>query len=108
MKATELVDSFLKPNYIKTTSTDELYKDLLDIYVRWYQNYFYFYSKYRCLNPNSIEPFLETKFARLEYAGNDRFNLSYMRHTGQWLEIYTGLSVEECLAAVKGDPHFLP
>jgi hypothetical protein len=47
-------------------------------------------------------------FARMEYAGNDRFNLSYMRHTGAWFEIYTSLSVDECLVAVRDDPHFLP
>jgi hypothetical protein len=107
-KAIELVDSFLKPKYIKSTPTDELFNDLVDIYAHWYRNYFYFYAKYRYHIPNAISQFLETKFARLEYAGNDRFNLSYMRHTGQWLEIYTGLSVDECLAAVKDDSHFLP
>jgi hypothetical protein len=108
MKAKELVDLFLKPKYIKSMPTDELFKDLVDIYANWYRNYFYFYSKYRSLSPNAISPFLETKFARLEYAGNDLFNLSYMRHTGQWLEIYTGIYVDECLAAVKDDSHFLP
>ena len=108
MKAKELVDSFLKPNYIKSMPTDKLFNYLVDIYANWYRNYFYFYSKYRSLSPNAISPFLETKFARLEYVGNDLFNLSYMRHTGQWLEIYTGLSVDECLDAVKDDSHFLP
>jgi hypothetical protein len=108
MKATELVDSFLKPKYIKTMPADEDFIYIVDIYTNWYRNYFYFYSKYRSLSPNAISPFLETKFARLEYVGNDLFNLSYMRHTGQWLEIYTGLSVDECLSAVIDDSHFLP
>jgi hypothetical protein len=44
----------------------------------------------------------------MEYVGSDRFNLSYMRYTGKWLEIYTGLSVDECLAAIKDDPLFQP
>jgi hypothetical protein len=107
-KSRELVESFLKPKYIKTTPTDELFMFIVDIYTNWYRNYFYFNSKYRSLSPNAISPFFETKFARMEYAGNDRFNLSYIRHTGQWLEIYTGLSVDECLAAIKNDSHFLP
>ncbi len=107
-KAKELIDSFLKPNYVKTTPDDEDFIYIVDIYANWYRNYFHFSSKYRSDSPNAISPFLETKFARLEYAGNDRFNLSYMRHTGQWLEIYSGLSVDECLDAIKDDPHFLP
>jgi hypothetical protein len=108
MKAAELVNSFLKPKYVKLTPKDEKKFYIVDIYTNWYRNYFYFYSKYGILSPNAIAPSLETKFARLEYVGNDRFNLSYMRHTGQWFEIYTGLSVDECLAAIKDDPHFLP
>ncbi len=108
MKAKELVDSFLKPKYIKTTPNDEDFIYIVDIYANWYRNYFHFHSKYRSLSPNAISPFLETKFARMESVGNDLFNLSYMRHTGQWLEIYTGLSVDECLAAIKDDSHFLP
>jgi hypothetical protein len=108
MKAGELVESFLKPKYITTTPTDENFIYIVDIYTNWYRNYFHFFSKYCSLSPNAISTFFETKFARLEYAGNDLFNLSYMRHTGQWLEIYTGLSVDECLSAVKDDSHFLP
>ncbi|MDP2844659.1 MAG: hypothetical protein Q8N79_01105 [Candidatus Methanoperedens sp.] len=107
-KAGELVESFLKPNHIKSPPEDERFSYVVDIYTGWYRNYFYFYAKYRCPSPNCIAPFVETKFARLEYVGKGLFNLSYMRHTGQWFEIYTGLSVDECLADVKDDPHFLP
>jgi hypothetical protein len=108
MKAAELVNAFLKPKYIKVMPPDEKSIYILDIYTNWYRNYFHFHSKYCSLSPNAISPFFETKFARLEYAGNDLFNLSYMRHTGQWLEIYSGLNADECLSAVKDDPHFLP
>lgn len=108
-KAKECVESFLKPKYIKSRPEDKpLSIFTLDIYTKWYRNYFFFCEKYGSHGPNVIAAFSETKFARLEYAGNGLFDLSYMRHTGQWLEIYTGLSVDECLAAVKDDPHFLP
>ena len=98
----------VKPKYIKLMPNNELFNCLVDIYTNWYRNYFYFYSKYRSLSPNAISQFLETKFARLEYVGNNLFIHSYMRHTGQWLEIYTDISVVECLVAVKDDSHFLP
>jgi len=44
----------------------------------------------------------------MEYVGNDRFNLSYMRHTGKWWEIYTELTMDECFTAISEEPHFLP
>ncbi len=88
LKATELVDSFLKPKYIKTMPADEDFIYIVDIYTNWYRNYFYFYSKYRSLSPNAISPFLETKFARLEYVGNDLFNLVYETYRAMVRNLY--------------------
>ena len=42
----------------------------------------------------------------MEYIGKNQFNLSYMRHTGQWHEIYSGLSLDECLVKVKDEVRF--
>ncbi|MCL0077209.1 hypothetical protein M1O12_04235 [Dehalococcoidia bacterium] len=108
VKASELIESALKPKHVKPPSQDEPFYYIVDTYAMWYRNYFYFCAKYRCPGPNAISPFFEEKFARLEYIGNGFFNLSYMRHTGQWWQIYTELSVEECLAAIRDEPHFLP
>jgi len=58
--------------------------------------------------PHAIAPFFEVGFARMEYIGDHQFNLSYMRHTEQWWEIYTELSLDECLAAIREEPHFIP
>ena len=107
-KASKLIESVLKPNHVKPPPEDERFNYIVDIYAKWYRNYLYFCAKYRCPGPNAISPFFEAKFARLEYIGNGCFNLSYMRHTGQWWEIYTELSMEECLAAIRDEPHFLP
>jgi hypothetical protein len=44
----------------------------------------------------------------MEYVGKGLFNLSYMRHTGSWFEIFQKLSVDECLEVMKDLPHFQP
>ncbi len=108
IKAKELIESFLKPNYIKPPPKDIRFNYIVDIYAKWYRSYFHFSAKYRCPAPNCISPFFESKFTRMEYVGNGLFNLSYMRYTEQWLELFTGLSVDECLATIKDDPHFMP
>ena len=51
---------------------------------------------------------MRSRFARMEYTGQDRFNLSYMRHTGKWWEFYEGLSLDECLVVIRDEPHFAP
>lgn len=107
-KATELIESILKPKHIKPHPEDNTFNYIVDIYSKWYRSYFYFIAKYSCPSPNAISPFFESKFARMEYIGNEHFNLSYMRHTEQWWEIYPDLSVDECLDAIREEPHFLP
>jgi hypothetical protein len=107
-KAEALVDTTLKPNHVKPPPKDAHFNYIVDIYTKWHRHYFYFCAKYDCPGPDATSPSFEAKFARLEYIGHDRFNLSFMRHTGQWVELYTDLSVDECLAAVKDDPWFQP
>lgn len=107
-KAKELIETTLRPRNIKSPPVDTSFNYIVAIYIKWYRNYFYFCSKYRCRAPNRISDFFEAKFARLEYIRNGNFNLSYMRHTGQWWEIHRGLSVDECLSAIRDEPHFIP
>jgi hypothetical protein len=106
--AEELVETALKPTHVKPPSKDERFNYIVDIYTNWYRSYFYFCAKYACPGPHAIAPFFETKFARMEYAGDDQFHLAYMRHTDQWMEIYRDLSLEECLKAIQQDPSFQP
>ncbi len=107
-KADEVIENTLKPKHIKPPPPDNDFNYLVDIYSKWYRNYFYFCAKYNCPSPNAISPSFETKFARMEYIGNERFNLSYMRHTQQWWEIYQDLSMLECIQLILEEPHFIP
>lgn len=107
-KAEALVDAVLKPNHVKPPPEDARFNYIADIYTQWYRNYFYFCARYHRPDPAASPPSFEEKFARLAYVGNGRFNLSFMRHTRQWVELYTDLPVDECLAAVKDDPWFQP
>jgi len=107
-RCNELVENVLKPGYIKPPPEDKRFNYLVDIYTKWYHNYFYFCSKYCCPYPNAISPSFEDKFARLEYVSEDRFNLSYMRHTEQWWEISSEITLDECIETIKGMPHFMP
>ena len=107
-KADGIIENVLKPDHIKPPPTDNDFNYLIDIYSKWYRNYFYFCAKYNCPSPNAISPSFETKFARMEYVGNERFNLSYMRHTEQWWEIYQELTMLECLKLIAEGAHFMP
>ncbi|MGK7893492.1 MAG: hypothetical protein AB4372_07680, partial [Xenococcus sp. (in: cyanobacteria)] len=107
-KADEIIETTLKPKHIKAPNPDNDFNYLVGIYSKWYRNYFYFCAKYNCPSPRAISPSFETKFARMEYIGNERFNLSYMRHTGKWWEIYQELTMLECFQHILEEPHFHP
>lgn len=107
-EANELIESVLKPRYIQPPPENLQFNYLVDLYSKWRGCYFYFCSKYASPGPYAISPFFDDKFARLEYIGRDRFNLAYMRYTGQWIEIFGDQTLDECLAAVRDDPWFHP
>lgn len=108
-RARKLVETVLKPECIEPPPKRAEFNYVVDIYTKWYRHYLYFCAKYACPGPNALSPFFESKFARMAYVGGTgRFNLAFMRHTGEWIEIYPDLSVDECLAAIRGDPLFQP
>lgn len=107
-RANEFVDTVLKPRHIQPPPEDNRFNYIGDIYMKWYHGYLYFCAKYICPSSDCISPDFEAKFARLEYAGSNSFNLAFMRHTGKWVEVYQDLSLEQCLASIRDDPFFHP
>ena len=69
---------------------------------------FTFVRDYNVPGPNALTPFFEARFARLKYIQDNQFNMAFMRYTGEWVEVYQDLSLEQCLAAVESDPFFHP
>lgn len=107
-KADTLVDNVLKPQHVKPPPDDIAWNYIVDIYTKWYRNYFYFCATYANPRPNALSSHFETKFARLEYAAEDRYHLSYMRHNNKWWEVYRDLSLAECLNAISDESLFMP
>jgi len=106
-KAHELIEMVLKPKYLKPPPENPYGNYIIDLYGKWYRHYFYLCTTYRVTGPNAMVPSFEWKFARLEYAGNRCFHLSFMRYTGkEWVGLYAGLSLDECLTAIRDESYF--
>ncbi len=101
-KADKIVATIFKPEHLSPVSQEEQsLNQMVDIYTKWYRNAFYFCSKYKC-PANSIAPFFESKFVKFEYLGEDKFQYSYMRHTGKWYPTSV-ITLEECLERVASE-----
>ena len=107
-KARDLIESYLRPNNVKPPPPDAQFNYIVDVTTKWHGKYFYFSAKYHCPGPNAITPSFESKYARLEYRGKERFALSFVRHTGEWIELYPNLTIDECLSPIKDEPFFQP
>ena len=62
----------------------------------------------RLIQAFHVAPTLESQSARLEHLGDGKFTLSFMRHNDEWVGLYNGISVDQCLKAIKDDPWFTP
>ena len=100
-KANEFLESYLTPTFVLPPPEDTQWNYIVKIFTKWHQRYFYFCSKYRCPTPNCISEFFEMKFTRLEFVGNNKFNVAYMRHTELWQEIFQDFSLDECFEAMR-------
>jgi hypothetical protein len=103
-KAGELIETVLKPKHIQPPPEGSQLNSIVDITIKWLGSKCFFVSIYRTPSGETFE----AKFARMEYAGNARFNLAFMRHTGQWVELCAGQTVDECMKAIREDPWFVP
>ena len=103
-----LIDTVLKPTHITPSQENSNLNYIVDIYSKWQGHYFYFCAEYHYPDPNAKTPSFEAKFARLDYVGDIRFNLSYMSRTGKWEKIFIDLTIDECLDAIKNQPFFYP
>jgi hypothetical protein len=101
------IGEFLKPRFLPEIRPTE-FNYPVDICGKWHGTKYRFVQRFRTgrLNPNVSE--FDAPFARLEYVGPDRFNLSYHRHTGQWWCLYRGVSLAEALALMESQGHFHP
>ena len=107
-KASDLIADVLKPKHVRPPREDESFNYITDIGTKWYRHYFYFFSTYACPGPNALSPTFESNFARMEYIGDAKFALYFMRHNGEWVGIYDALSVDESMKAIQDDSWFVP
>jgi len=108
LKAANLIENVLKPKHVVPQKPDIDFNYVSDIGTKWYRNYFYLFSTYTCPGPNALSPSFESNFARMEHLGDGRFSLSFNRHNGEWVGLYTSLPIDECLKAIQEDAWFTP
>jgi hypothetical protein len=104
----ELLLAEWRPKYIKPPPPGYQFNYIVELYGKWFRSYFYLCAKYACPGPTALSLFFEAWFARLEYVGDRRFNLAFMRHTGQWVELERGLTMDQCFQSLREESFYQP
>ena len=108
VKAAVLITEVLNPKYVVAVQGDHQFNYITDITAKWFRQFFYFTATYNCPHPDAVAPSFEQKFARMEFIGDGKFALYFMRHTGEWVGIHDSMSVDESMEAIQDDEWFSP
>ena len=81
------------------------YNHCIDIFGKWRGNHYSIMQKFKT-GKNAMVEYFDVGLARLEYYGQDRFNLAYFRHTGQWFTIFENISTEDAKKTILEDTWF--
>ena len=107
-KAKSLIANVLKPEHVQLPPENKRFSHIIDIGTKWHRKYLYFISTYACPWPGALSPTFESKFARMEYVGNEKFALDFPRQADKWNRISDSLTVAQCLKAIREDSRFRP
>ena len=105
-KAKAFIETDLVPKHVQTPPADPRFNYVSGFSTKWHGRYFYFVSTYTCPREDAISPTFDANFARLEHTGMGKFNLGFQRHNNQWITLFEGQTLDECLASIRDDPWF--
>lgn len=89
----------LKPRFLPVI-TPTPFNYPIDIHGDWRAGRYRFITRYRSGQEATAGQEFDAPFMRLDHMGPDRFDLYWMRHTGQWWPLHSGLSQAASLKAM--------
>ena len=97
----------LKPRFLREIRPTQ-WNYVIDIHGAWGAGRYRFMQRYRSgFEENRGEEF-DAPFARIDHMGPDRFNIYWMRHTGRWLPLHSGVTLAEALHILETDEVLYP
>jgi hypothetical protein len=80
----------------------------IDIRGEWRAGRYRFIQRYRSGMEHNTGTEFDAPFARLDHMAPDRFDIYWMRHTGQWWPVHRGLTLAASLRMIDDDPTLHP
>jgi hypothetical protein len=104
---TAFITEVLKPRFLPSVRPRE-FNYPIGIHGKWHGNKYRFLTRYRSDDPGSVEAEFDAPFARLDYVSRDLFDLSWHRHTGEWVRQFERISLSAALRLIESETFFEP
>lgn len=96
------VRDVLKPRFLPEITPTE-WNFMIDIRGVWSGGRYRFTRRYRSGMAHNRGEEFDAPFARIDRLGRDRFDIYWMRHTGKWWRLHTGVTLAEALRILETD-----
>lgn len=102
------ISQVLVPRHLPVIKPHAEYNFAIGLRGAWLGNAYRFIARWRTgTNRTPIEEF-DSPWVRFQHMGGGRFDIGWMRHTGQWWTLQRGLTLDEALAAMESEPVLQP
>lgn len=100
------VTETLKPRFLPEIRPTE-FNYPVDIFGKWRGTKYSFITRYRSGFSDNLGEEFDSAFTRLdhvpEHFGENRFDVMWHRHTGQWFRLHVAVTLEEALRLIEAD-----
>jgi hypothetical protein len=91
-----------KPRFLPEI-TPTAWNYVIDIHGAWAAGRYRFMQRYRSGMEHVHGEEFDAPFARIDRMGRDAFDIHWMRHTGTWWRLYSGVTLVEALHILETD-----
>jgi len=96
------IRDILKPRFLPRIKPTKLNYPI-EIYGAWAGGRYRFVQRYRSGMEHSCGEEFDAPFARIDRMGPGHFDIYWMRHTGKWWRLYSGVTLAEALKILEAD-----
>lgn len=97
----------LKPRFLARIKPTQ-WNYAVDIHGAWAAGRYRFIQRFRSGMEHNLGEEFDSPFARIDRIGPDRFDIYWMRHTGEWWRLHVGVTLVEALRILETDGHLHP
>ena len=92
----------LKPRFLPEIKPTE-WNYVIDIRGAWAGTRYRFMQRYRSGWEDNRDAEFDAPFARIDRIARDKFDIYWMRHTGKWWRLHSGVTLAEALHLLETD-----